>query len=245
MQEGPFEVLGEGRLPRHAARLLDPDRRRDDRLVRAALGPQRDARRRADEDRLPAGVDAERPRLVRARDERVVDRAHRQQRAPVRLHVAPSSPSSPTRLTSAMPSSTWRPWSDSRQRTSVSESSANQSMRSPRLQMPAAVDPAAQVRRGGDVGRDGDHVLGDLGRLVGELDEQAPERLLGGARARVRAPELGGHRRRLVALDGLALQARRRRGAQPPLGRVRPRRPATGPARRCRAAGRGRGTARR
>ena len=35
-----------------------------------------------------------------------------------------------------MPSSTWRPWSDSRQRTSVSESSANQSMRSPMLQMP-------------------------------------------------------------------------------------------------------------
>ena len=84
-------------------------------------------------------------------------------------------------------------------------------MRSPRLQMPAAVDPAAEVGRGGHVGRDGHHVLGDLGRLVGELDEQAPERLLGGARPRVRAPELGGHRRRLVALDGLALQARRHR----------------------------------
>src|SRR3954463_12562305 len=42
----------------------------------------------------------------------------------------------PTRFTSAMPSSMWRPWSDSRQRTSVSVSSANQSMRSPRLQMP-------------------------------------------------------------------------------------------------------------
>ena len=52
-----------------------PDRRRDDRLVRAALRRQRDARRRADEDRLPAGVDAERPRLERAADERVVDRA--------------------------------------------------------------------------------------------------------------------------------------------------------------------------
>ena len=36
-----------------------------------------------------------------------------------------------------MPSSMWRPWSDSRQRTSVSVSSANQSIRSPGFQMPA------------------------------------------------------------------------------------------------------------
>ena len=62
---------------------------RDDRLVGAALGPQRHAARRADEDRLPAGVDAERPRLERARDERVVDGADRQQRLARRATTSP------------------------------------------------------------------------------------------------------------------------------------------------------------
>ena len=56
---------------------------------------------------------------------------------PSRDHVAPSSPSSPTRLPSAIPSSMCWPCSDCRQRTSVSLSSANQSMRSPRFQTPA------------------------------------------------------------------------------------------------------------
>src|ERR1700748_525020 len=83
MQQRPLEVLAEGRLPGGAARLLDADGRRDDRLVRAALGRKRDAGRRADEDRLAAGVDAERPRLERAIDERVVQRADRQQRLAV------------------------------------------------------------------------------------------------------------------------------------------------------------------
>src|SRR5215211_3892401 len=80
MQQDPLEVLAERRLVCDAAGLLDPDRRRDDRLVRAALGSERDAARRADEYRLAAGVDAERPWLERAREERVVDRADRQQR---------------------------------------------------------------------------------------------------------------------------------------------------------------------
>ena len=83
VQERPLEVLPEGRLPERAARLLDADRRRDHRLVRAALGAERDAARRADEDRLAAGVDAERPRLERARHERVVDGPDRQQRLAV------------------------------------------------------------------------------------------------------------------------------------------------------------------
>ena len=82
-QQRPLEILAEGGLPGDAARLLETDRGRDDRLVRAALGRERDAGRRADEDRLPAGVDAERPRLERAVDERVVDRPDRQQRLAV------------------------------------------------------------------------------------------------------------------------------------------------------------------
>src|SRR5215217_8717492 len=83
MQEAPLEVLAEGGLVGDAAGLLDADRRRDHRLVRAALRAERDARGRADQDRLAAGVDAERPRLERARHERVVDRADRQQRLAV------------------------------------------------------------------------------------------------------------------------------------------------------------------
>ena len=83
VQEAPLEVLAEGGLVGDAAGLLDADRRRDHRLVRAALGAERDAGRRADEDRLAARVDPERPRLQRARDERVVDRPDRQQRLAV------------------------------------------------------------------------------------------------------------------------------------------------------------------
>ena len=83
MQQRPLEVLPKRGLPGDAARLLEPDRRRDDRLVRAALWRQRDARRGADEDRLAAGVHAERPRLERAVHERVIQRADRQQRLTV------------------------------------------------------------------------------------------------------------------------------------------------------------------
>jgi hypothetical protein len=83
VQERPLEVAPEGRLPGDAAGLLDADRRRDHRLVRAALGPERDAARRPDEDRLAARVDAERPRLQRPRHERVIDGADRQQRLAV------------------------------------------------------------------------------------------------------------------------------------------------------------------
>ncbi len=59
VQQRPLEVLAERRLPGDAARLLEPHRRRDDRLVRAALGRQRDTGRRADQDRLRARVHPE------------------------------------------------------------------------------------------------------------------------------------------------------------------------------------------
>ena len=138
VQQRPLEVLAEGRLPRDAARLLEADRRRDDRLVRAALGRERHAGRRADEDRLPARVHAERPRLERPVDERVVHRPDRQQRPGRRATRSPRArraarPGCPPRCPSSM---CW-PCSCSRQWTSVSLSSANQSIRSPRCQMPA------------------------------------------------------------------------------------------------------------
>ena len=83
VQQRPLEVLAEGRLPGDATRLADPDRRGRDRLVRAALGRERDPRRGSDEDRLAACVDAEAPGLERPADERVVERPDRQQRPAV------------------------------------------------------------------------------------------------------------------------------------------------------------------
>ena len=135
-----------------------------------------------------------------------------------------------------MPSSMWRPWSDSRQRTSVSVSSANQSIRSPRLPDAGLVDPAAEVGRGADVGRDRDDALGHLGRLAREVDEEAPEGLLGRAPCRCacgrgrRGTFGGGHgaasaprlSRAPVARAQLAPRASRGRAAR--TGRPRPRR---------------------
>src|SRR6185436_16648540 len=83
VEQRPLEILAEGGLPERAAGLTDPDRGRDDRLVRASLRGQRDARRRADQDRLPARVDPERPRLEGAPHEGVVDRADREERLAV------------------------------------------------------------------------------------------------------------------------------------------------------------------
>ena len=83
VQERPLEVLPEGRLPGGAPRLLEPDRRGDHRLVGSALRSERDPGGRADQDRLAAGIDAERPRLERPVDERVVERADREERLAV------------------------------------------------------------------------------------------------------------------------------------------------------------------
>lgn len=58
MQEAPLQIVREGRLPRHAAGLLQTDRGGGDGLVRSPLGRESDARRRPDEDRLTTGVDA-------------------------------------------------------------------------------------------------------------------------------------------------------------------------------------------
>ena len=95
-----------------------------------------------------------------------------------------------------MPSSMWRPWSDSRQRTSVSVSSANQSIRSPGFQMPALLIQPPRLVEVPTSGRDRDDAVGHLGRLAGEVDEEAPEGLLGASRAGVLAAEVGRERRR-------------------------------------------------
>ena len=72
--------------------------------------------------------------------------------------------------------------------------------------MPDPVDPAAEVGRGGDVRADRDHVLRHVRRVVGEVDEEAPERLLGRADALVGAPDVRRHGRRWRELDLGALQ---------------------------------------
>ena len=82
-QQCPLEVLSKRWLPGDAAGLLKPDRRRDDRLVGTALGCERDPGRGADENRLAARIQAERPRLERPADERVIQSANRQQRLAV------------------------------------------------------------------------------------------------------------------------------------------------------------------
>ena len=96
-----------------------------------------------------------------------------------------------------MPSSMCWPCSVSRQRTSVSVSSANQSMRSPGFQTPDAVDPAAEVGRGGDVGADGHDVRGDLRRARGRGRRRSARTPAGWRPCRVCArPRSRGHRRR-------------------------------------------------
>ncbi len=84
----PAERVAEQPVERHAVRRLDqrhlgqlePDRRGDGRLVRAALRRQRDAGRRAGHDEPRPGVDGVDEGVQPAQHERVVDRADRQQR---------------------------------------------------------------------------------------------------------------------------------------------------------------------
>ena len=137
-------------------------RRRDHRLVRAALGAERDARRRADEDRLAAGVDPERPRLERARDERVVDRPDRQQR------LAVARPGGAELAQRADEVDLGDPELDvaavvvlapAHQRVGVVGEPVDPVADAPDARL---VDPAAEVGGGADVGRDRDDALGDV-----------------------------------------------------------------------------------
>ena len=80
------------------------------------------------------------------------------------------------------------------------------------------VDPAAEVGRRADVGRDGDDPLGDAGRLARQVDEEAPERLLRRLVPRCSRPRSAGTAGGSARDRGLgALQPPGRGGAQ--LGR--------------------------
>ena len=73
------QFIREGRLEMREAGLAKRDQRRIDGLVRPALRPQRQARRRRDQQEPRVLVTAVIERIETARDERVVDRADRQQ----------------------------------------------------------------------------------------------------------------------------------------------------------------------
>ena len=73
------QLVGVGRLEAGQARLAHADQRRADRLMGAALGRQRDARRRRDQEEAGVLVAGVVQRIEAAGDERVVERADRQQ----------------------------------------------------------------------------------------------------------------------------------------------------------------------
>ena len=166
-----------------------------DRLVRAALGPERDPARRADEDRLAAGVDAERPRLERAGDERVVDRADRQQRLAVARPRRAELAEQPDEVDLGDPEldvAAVVGLAPAHERVGVVGEPVDAVAERPDAGL---VDPAAEVGRRADVGRDRDDARGHLGRLAHEVDEEAPERLLGRRACRVCSrPRSAGHR---------------------------------------------------
>ena len=87
------------------AGLAHADQRWVDRLVRAALRPERQARRRSDEQEARILVAGVIERIEAARDEGIVDRADREQPRPERSAASPSAASIRNRLLSAMPSS--------------------------------------------------------------------------------------------------------------------------------------------
>ena len=120
-----------------------------------------------------------------------------------------------------MPSSRCWPLLVSRQRTRRSPSSSNQSRRSSRRPDADLVDPAAGVRRRGDVGGDGDDARRDVGRVARQVGEHPSESGLGRLRAAVRAAQLCRHRRRFRADERRALEPPGGLRAQPGGRRVR------------------------
>ena len=127
--------------------------------------------------------------------------------SPHRLQVAPSSPSSPTRLVSAMPSS--RCWPSGRSRQcriglGVVGEPVHPLARRPHADL---VHPAAQVRRRRDVRREGDDALGGVGGGAGEVEQGAAERGLGGGVSAGGAADVGGQLGHGVWRDGRAAQA--------------------------------------
>ena len=186
---------------------------------------------RADEDRLAAGVDAERPRLERAVDERVVERADRQQRLavarPGRAELAEQADQvglgdAELDVLAVLGSRASARACRCRRRTSRC---ARRRTRRRRwlIQPPRLVEEATS-------GLTVTTRAADLGGVVGEVDEEAAERLLGRDASRCASrPSVGRDRRAArAAATGSRSQPRRGRArtARPrrvPGGERRPR----------------------
>ena len=219
----------EGGLVGDAAGLLEPDRGRGDRLVRAALGGQRHPGRRADEDRLPARVDPERPRLEGAGDERVVEHADRQQRlAPARSRWRRArragrpgwSRRCPARCAGRSAARASAGSSRRRRRTS-------RAARAPTTTPTLFTQPPRLVRRA-DVGADRDDPAGGVGGGAGEVEQRAAQRLPGCGRCRWacgRGPSgtAGGGAGTAAARRSRAAVAAHRSAAGGPAAKRRPR----------------------
>ena len=139
---------------------------------------------------IATGVHAERPRLERPVDKRVVQRSDRQRACPSRDQVARARRAGrqgcPPRYR-ARCAGRARSRASERARVGVVGEPVD-----PLAEMPdaGAVDPAAEVGRRGHVGADRDHVRRDLWARRARVDEEAPERLLGRCPAVVRPTEV-------------------------------------------------------
>ena len=168
----PVDLGGVGRLGVGDVREFRADRRRDRRLMGAALGCQRHARRCAGDDELGVVVDAVDERIETTQHERVVDGADREEVPAVVLVAQPEL-------------------AEQHEQVHLADAELDVLARRPGrpLQQAGAasmvgalgvgvdatlVDPAAEVRGDRDVGRRGDDSFTDAGH-VGEA-RQAPVR---------------------------------------------------------------------
>src|SRR5690606_32197278 len=84
-EDDPLQFLPEAGLVEAEVGKLDADRVAYERLVSAALGAEADARRGAEDDEAGAGIDAVEEGVQPALDERVVERADREEHFAVEL----------------------------------------------------------------------------------------------------------------------------------------------------------------
>ena len=189
--------------------------------MRTALGGEGDAGRRADQDRLAAAVDAERPGLERAGDERVVERADREQRlappAPGRAELAEQADE--VDLGDAeLDVLAGRALIPVQDRLGVVGEPVALRDRRPDAGL---VDPAAEVRARSDIGCHGHDAAGGLRREPREVEQQPAERLLRRAVALHLSAEVLRHGGRRDLGDRRALQALRDGRAREGLRRTR------------------------
>ncbi len=174
------KLVGIGRLESRQAGLRHADQRRGARLVRAAFGRQRDARRRRDKDEARILVAGIVHRIQPALDERVVQRADGQQsRAEqVARQAQRGQQQEQAVLRDAqldMLALRRHGPALGREHVFLLEGVAALG----HVENAAPIHPAAQVGGYGDVGRGGDDALGQLAVAAREIEQNAAEALLG------------------------------------------------------------------